>query len=214
MLVLTNLDGEVEELDPEDLETFEYVEGQSEENFNDLMSRPGLDALPHHLGTVIRDLLNGEYYGSYFLDNISPFVVSELKAMAEIAGAEVAPFIELGCWAAAVWMMGPLGETFRQCHFYIYDVCSYYGECIVLNGCVYSPEDYTKQARAPRSCVVCGLDSYCVDLVYVEGVTRHLCEFHVNGTNGMMCGQDTVDIQNALIIQWRVCKCHSLSTLG
>ena len=98
--------------------------------------------------------------------------------------------IHLVVWCAFVWIIGPLGRDFRDTFCYIFDACHAQGECVLYDSCIYSPQEYLVLERSPKSCVICGLDAWCVEMVYVEGTTRYMCEHHVNpeAISPMHCG--------------------------
>jgi hypothetical protein len=90
-------------------------------------------------------------------------------------------FFRLAAWATYVWIMGPLGRNFRRVHYDIFNICYDHGECVLYSGSFFSPKNYTCENRSPRSCEICGLDSYCVELSYINGSTKFICEKHLNG---------------------------------
>ena len=186
---LANLDGEVVELDPQYLETFRYHPGKDLELFNYVISHPGLMAIPNGCGITLKDMLEGEMTGESVTNCISPGTYAELK---QIAGCNenIEAYQDMIAWAAYAWIMGPDGKDFRAEMNYVFDTCYQYGECILYEGCIYSPKDYRIYPRAPQSCIVCGLDAWCVEMVYIDGITRFMCEHHLNTTplSKLHCG--------------------------
>ena len=175
------LDGDYIEADPQFLETFKIIPGRDLEAFQKVISHPGLEALEKHMGISIRDYISGELTGESIVDVLSPQTLQQLRT---IAGCKenVDAYADLVTWAAFAWMIGPAGRAFRAGMSYIFDVCYTYGECILYEGCIFSPQQYRVVKRPPQSCVICGLDAWCVEMVYIEGKTRYMCEHHVNPT--------------------------------
>jgi hypothetical protein len=176
---LLDLDGEVVELEPERLETFRYVPGASLEFFNYVISHPGLEALPNGCGIALKDMMNGDCTGESLIGCLTPGTFAELRRIAG-CNENIDAYADMISWAAYTWMMGPDGKDFRREMNYVFDTCYEYGECIVYEGCIYAPKDYRIVDRAPQSCVICGLDAWCVEIVYVDGMSRYMCEHHVN----------------------------------
>lgn len=92
-------------------------------------------------------------------------------------------YYRLISWATIVWMFSPMARKFRKESFNIYNACyeDGGGECMMYCGTVYSKKYYNKVPRPPRSCYICGLASWCVDITMIDGTIRSLCEKHVNG---------------------------------
>ena len=170
----------VYEIDPTHIETFRHIPGQDEETFNFVMSHPGLDALPAYVGTNIREIMDGEY-GSDCFYSVSTDADALLKSVCSRADGSVnlemrSAYFELAAWAAYAWIVGPLGRPYRHRHHDIFNIAMDYGEAILVDGSVLCPEDYRKLARPPRSCVMCGLPAWCVEMISSASGTRYLCE--------------------------------------
>lgn len=92
-------------------------------------------------------------------------------------------YFRLAGWAAMIWMLSPMARKWRSQYFNIFSACytNNAGECIMYHGTVYEKMHYNKIERPPKSCYVCGLSSWCVDVTMLEGTVRCLCEKHVNG---------------------------------
>ena len=176
---IEDLDGKLIEVDPEDTMTFKYQPGPEKETYDYVISHPGLDAIPFGIGDDIKEFISGEVTRSSLLDDLSPHVIQELRQMAGCM-ENINTYADLVAWAAFAWMVGPYGTCFRREMNYIFDTCYEYGECIIHQGCIYSPNQYRMIDRLPKSCVMCGLDAWCVEMVYIDGVARYMCEHHVN----------------------------------
>lgn len=92
-------------------------------------------------------------------------------------------YFEMGAWAALAWIISPTKEAFefRESCWDMFYMCHKYGECVINGGTVLKREDYTKTNRPVKSCYQCGLPAWCVEMTYINGVNRYLCEKHLNG---------------------------------
>jgi len=185
--------------DPEWLETFSYVPGQSEASFNHYMSHPGIQNLPAFVTDYIELGLDGEWNGMDYLAQIGNEDELILREMCKgpdgtVNGEEVKRYFHWSAWAAWCWLIGPPGREFRYNHNDIFWSCFNGGECVIYDGFIIGPEQYRKIQRSPSSCDVegCGLDSWCVELSQVGGKAIRVCEFHLNGNlplyEGATCG--------------------------
>lgn len=173
---IRDIDGKWHEADPENLETFTLVPGQSEEKFFEIMGQPGLESLPFGLGDMIKSEFGDD--GSCG-ENVWLTLPDEVKQEILRLG-NVDAYFNLIIWASVAWFFGPPGKDFRA-YNPIYEACFAHGECVLYKGFVYAREDYRKVLRPPQSCVVCGLDSWCVELVYLDDTNRYICEYHLKG---------------------------------
>lgn len=183
---MVNARGTGEPAKPEQLETFVYKPGQDEAVFNHMMAHPGLQAIPYGIGNNIEDVLNGEYYGDDWygigcVDSLTDESKEWLLIHCGKDRTKMKAYFELAAWAGLAWLIGPYGRDFRYSHHYVFDAASKTGEAIMYEGYVLSQEHYRKFARLPESCVQCGIQKYCVELSYIDGHTRFICEHHMNG---------------------------------
>lgn len=168
------------EADPTSLETYKLMPGQDEAMFNQILSYPGLDALPYMLGCNIRDVLSGEY-GSDAAYSVSADCMALLKNMClkpdgSVNREMVDAYFELSSWATTAWLIGPLGRSFRYGNHEVFSIAMDHGEAVLFDGAVLDPRYYRKLPRAPRSCLRCGLSSWCVEMVSSGSSARYLCE--------------------------------------
>jgi hypothetical protein len=176
------LDGDrVYEVDPTSIETFSFIPNQDEVVFNRIMSHPGLDALPVGIGSLIRDVLDGEMTGE---DKYACLTHPAKVALENLCITQdgrydtdkMDAYFELAAWSAFAWLAGPLGRQTRIDQHEIFAVAVNYGEAIIIDGSVISPKNYRKLSRPPRSCMKCGLAAWCVEMISAGGTTRYMCE--------------------------------------
>lgn len=170
--------GRVWEPDPSSVETFKFVPGQDEETFIQIMGQPGLEALPLGIGHQLKEYMSeGEEYGIFSpSDTVS---VDALRALDEVCGGNKNiknAYYELAAWAAVAWLLGPPSRSFRMNYHDIYHTVLNHGEAIMVDGCVIPPHRYRKLQRPPRSCMKCGLASWCVEMTASISGTRYICE--------------------------------------
>jgi len=173
--------GRFYEVNPCSIETFRHVPGQDESNFNYIMGRPGLEALPHSLGPCLVDVLNGEYgyydrYETLDTDSRRELEMMCIKPDGSVNGEMCDAYFDLAAWAGAAWFLGPLARDFRYLNHDIYHTALNFGEAILVDGTVISPKNYRKLPRPPRSCMICGLAAWCVEMTASAGGTRYMCE--------------------------------------
>jgi hypothetical protein len=89
--------------------------------------------------------------------------------------------------------MGPLGRDFRLSFSDVTETALFYGECIMYDGEVISPQFYRMVERTPRSCYKCGISGWCIELTMDDhGAPRYICEGCVSRgfkpRNGATCG--------------------------
>lgn len=168
------------EVDPEHIETFVHAPRQGEEAFNNFMSHPGLEAAGA-IGHGIVDVMNGEWgvgEDRYTRTNLT--ALEALKDLCRVNGkvdmVRMAAYYDLAAWASLTWIAGPLSAVFRAERHDVFAVTLRYGEAILVDGCVISPEDYRRANRPPESCSRCGVSAWCVELIAEMGGTRYICE--------------------------------------
>lgn len=179
--------GKVIEADPERIETYRYVPGQSEAAFNHFMSRPGLENLPESAHGNIEMCLDGEWTGEELCGRLSDDDEAILRDLCKEAdgtvnGKKFRSYFSLSAWAAWCWFIGPLSKEWRFNNHDIFYICIRDGECIIYDGTIIEKEHYKRLDRSPKSCANCGLSAWCVDMVQIQGTTRHACEHCLNGS--------------------------------
>lgn len=196
------------EANPELLETYRWVPGQAEREYTEILRRGGewfeqwrrqkeanfssiLDTLPIGIGSEIQCHLDGDW-GESAHEQLDDHVV--LKKLHEVSGGDVKlqmTYFEVAAWAAFLWMAGPEGRDWRNCHHDIFHMCANDGVAFMYDQNFVEKENVVAMSRPPQSCVVCGLDSYCVEMAHISGVTRYICEKHLNDEpvfEGATCG--------------------------
>jgi hypothetical protein len=180
---VSDLDGKVHEItDPEYLESFVHNPGQDQKRFTEALNRmyqpdfKGIDEMPFDMSMFVQE----------WWDNEDPLKMLDDTSKAWLGDKkydEVRPFFDLASWATWLWFTGPYGRDFRTQHHPIFNavLTSKRGEAIVYEGGIFGGDDYTKLPRKPQSCVTCGLDAWCVEMVHIKGTSRFMCEHHVNG---------------------------------
>lgn len=173
------------EPDPNHVESFIFVPGQSEEVFNTVLANPGLDALPNGDGFEIREVMKG--YGSEgnsVLEGIDSACRDELYNICTVDGVlnkdRVMAYFELAAWAAYAWLIGPPSRGFRIYHNDIIDTVVQDGECILVDGNIISPKFYNKIDRPPMSCYKCGTQVWCVEHIQIGNHSGYMCEACLN----------------------------------
>lgn len=172
------------ELDPERLETYRHIPGKDEEFFQEALAHPGLQALPFSIGDHILDALDGGYFDSP-LESLTREALEELEDLCLITDCDGLPvvdsdrmksYFQLGCWAAVLWALGPLGKKWRGDSHEIFAACYNEGACIIYDGMVYDRSSYIQLERAAKSCYICGVSAWCVELTQDAYVVRYICE--------------------------------------
>ena len=178
---IKNVDGGVDEACPEELESFTLVQGRDQVIFNSLINNPGIENLPNKIHENLMEWLGPELFceEDVFAD-LDKEASDWIRFVSGDNWDKAWNYVKFATWATYVWYFGPLGRDARKWNP-IHEACHESGECILHQGFTIEPEFYTKVQRPPNSCVVCGLDSWCVELVHVQGVTRRICEYHLNG---------------------------------
>jgi len=188
---LTAHRGMSSELPAERLETYKLYPGDDEVIFNDLMSKPGLDAISQ---ISIEDELF--YEGSYFdlwgnLDSAECHRVLNEFCTKEVDGEWVffrerkEAYAKLTIWACLMHIISPEMREFRKKVFPLIGCCYETGECIIYENEIFDSTFYTKQERMPLSCSECGIVSWCVELAQLGNTSRYICESCLNGNEGV-----------------------------
>ena len=182
------------EAEPQMLETYRYSPGQDEEFFNEYIQKPGLDALPYYISQTIEVTL-GEYFP--FGDWDTPYEWISKEAYSELlklcSGVDhngnpitdtekVKGYYEIALWSAILWSMGPLGRSWRYDAIDTFRLCYDHGSCILYEGLLYTPDNYTRILRPPKSCHICNVHAWCVEFTQDGDVTRFICEGCLNGS--------------------------------
>lgn len=170
------------EVDIGSISTFKHLPGNDELVFNDIMSKPGLDALPINYYTEdLREIL--------FEYDILPHLPHEdleyLKGLCtkngEFSPVKFDAYFELASWAGLAWFIGPLGRNFRCFFNEIFKVTIGFGESILVGGEVFGPDRYRKLNRPAKSCCRCGVAAWCVDLTSCDySHSAYMCEHCLN----------------------------------
>lgn len=177
------------EADPESLETYSYT-GAGTAFFEKFIAMPGLEAMPAWGMQTVKDtssdFLNGDLWGYFYeFDGKNSIehteVVSKLESICTRDGVYndkmFNAYLDLSLWAAVLWWFGPLSRAFRETISEIHYVTYRYGECIVYDGNVLSPENYRKLPRPVESCYKCGRGTWCVERTLDDnGIPRLICE--------------------------------------
>jgi hypothetical protein len=172
------------EADPQYMETFRFIPGQCEAKFHEMLSRPGLKALPNMIGEMIFEVLEG--HGEEAWDTLDSETELALRAMCTAPGGDrpdprrMMAYFELSAWAGFIWLAGPLGREYRRQKHDIIGCALEYGECILVDGTITAPIYYTKHNRPPQSCHRCGEQVWCVEHTMLGATTALICEACLN----------------------------------
>jgi hypothetical protein len=144
------------------------------------------------IGSDIQMHLDGDFGESAFEQLYDDQV--RLDKLNEVCNGDTAlahTYFEVAAWAAFLWFAGPDGREWRNSHHDIFYMASRDGVAFMYDMSFIEAKHIRALERAPQSCVVCGLDSYCVEMAHISGTTRFLCEHHMNGEpvfDGATCG--------------------------
>lgn len=182
---LVDSKGNAWEVSMNGIETFAHQPGVDEDTFNEMLAKPGLDAIEFLHGEDLREMLfdNAGYYPSLDLSEESERHLNGLcqNPDGSISAKKYQAYFELAAWAALAWIVGPPGRDYRYSHHEIFGAAISYGECILVEGEVITPERYRRLSRPPKSCFRCGISAWCVDLVVRDGISSsYLCEHCLN----------------------------------
>lgn len=169
----TRYDRVARECDPSELETFAYVPGQAEHWFNYFLAHPGLENIPYGVGEELTWSID------HLLAEPEEYIPNWIEFYG-YAGDNWQHYLRFGAWCTFLWIAGPLGRDWRIDTNIIFDICLTRGECIIYQGSVIDPKDYVKLGKPAGSCYKCSLDSWCNEIVDIDGVTRYICEFCLN----------------------------------
>jgi len=169
------------EANPEYFETYQCDLEQCDRIFNDILSKPALEALPFGLGANIEDMLEGEMSGESCFDVIDQEIREHMKGLCldpdgTVNWTKMHAYLRLAAWASFAWLAGPLSRDYRIINHEIFSTALRHGEAIMVDGCVISPRNYRKLSRPPLSCYKCGIASWCTEMTMVDGSTRYICE--------------------------------------
>jgi hypothetical protein len=180
-------------LDPEHVETYKETEKESVEFFDKHILIPSTKAFPTFISASIEAYLDGlgEIHDSEY--EIKNFSTGETKRLF-IFNAQVMDFLlksgvppehvekalesfyDLSIWAATMWLFSPLSKEYKMEND-IFETCFKKGSCIIYQGAVFSPDDYSVSARPRRACYQCGIDAWCVEKTYtISGDFEFICE--------------------------------------
>lgn len=177
-IVDPKIQGWAEEADVDKLEIFEPSPGRDRAFFDAAYLNPGLEHLPGYPdGRRIQEIIYDYDMYHYVPDE----VVKDLAARTGgVDSDSFKAYFELAAWAAFIWMVGPLGSRWRVEQHDAFWLCETQGLAVLYEMCFLANTHYKILKRAPKTCCVCGLDSYCVDVVFLEGAHRYICEKHFN----------------------------------
>lgn len=195
---IKNTDGTLFEIsNVGELETFRHVPGMDQQHFEKMMYISDKDRADKDFNPAQRVYNYSDMFGQWLEDTMdygemyyemNP--IEQLERDNELAYYELIAFagkentqkiVNIIIWLSFAWIISPMARQWRALMHEVIDTCYNTGEAIVHEGNCYSSEEFVKELRPPTSCCVCGLDSYCVDLTYVDGGVKHICEKHLNG---------------------------------
>ena len=178
------------EIPAEKVETYKLYPGNDQIIFNDLMGKPGLGAISQM--SLKEELF---YDGSYFefWENLSDEIHETLDQLCtmEVNGESTVilerkeAYIDLGIWAALMFLISPDQRDLRMSMFPILACCYEGGEAIIYENEIFDGTFYTKHARNPLSCSECGIVSWCVELAQLGNTSRYICESCLNVDDGI-----------------------------
>lgn len=202
------------EADPQFLETFVYMPGQAEHMFNEMLARPGLEALPNDVGHGIDDMLEGGN-GEEIWDAFGEETEAALRRLCTAPGAaehdkkRLRAYVDIAAWAAFIWLASPYGRDYRRRHS-IMEAAMDFGEVILMEGTIIAPTHYIKHDRPPLACHRCHCQVWCVEHTMVGAETALICESCLYGHMAAMpnatCGTK--------FCKETKCPHHPLANLG
>ena len=171
------------EVDVTELDTFRLEPMLAQQTLQDCLAKPGLKALPYEIGTAIKDALDGELY-DVDVSHAEQFMSAEgWEELADLCTQNgildrnmQANYFYLAAWATVCWFLTPEGTRTLVDHSDIMAATYQYGECILYDGYIYTPDCYKVIERPPRTCHQCGLNAWCVEMVAEEGGAAWCCE--------------------------------------
>lgn len=189
------------EADPDKLETFVAApQGQAEQFYQEQLRQGGLwfdkfknGDIPLSSSDTLLDLLDfvGEdirmcLEGAACETPLESLREDQLRfdQFIQLTGGQewlVNLYFDVAAWASALWFLGPEGRAWRNTHHEIFAMVAEDGFAAMYEGMFVQARHLRMNERPARSCVVCGLTAWCVDLVQIEGTTRYMCERHING---------------------------------
>ena len=205
--------GRFYEASPEYFETFVYAPHQGEEYFNHLLSHPGLESIRDH--NELSELLFGDDYGEGCINSLDSEDRMALTSHFTLADGvvdwdRINAFCKLAAWASYAWLIGPLSREYRMSMLDIFYVAITHGECIMLDGCIISPENYRKLPRAPLSCHKCGVAAWCIEMCMIDRGSRYICE-HCLSEGMKVTGMATCGSKRCMLTE---CQHHPYHHLG
>jgi hypothetical protein len=171
----------------EKLESFVYAPEQSESYFREFMSqRPSLGLFPFTDVYVIREEIDGgqgddycafnyarENHSTEFVDAVREFFPTK---------KDYYDAVEFAAASALIWLASPLAASFRGTVLELASVLQESGECIVYDYYILSPDSYEKIPIPAKTCGMCGLHSFCVEMSpYAGTATMPVCNFCISG---------------------------------
>lgn len=176
-IVDPKIPGWAEEAKADQLEIFEPNIGHDEDFFNAAYMSPGLRNIPGYRdGERVEEIL----YDYGMVDLVPDHIKTELLKRTGGENDTFRAYFELAAWASLLWMSGPLGRRWRVEQHDAFWLCETQGLAVLYEMNFLLNTHYKILKRAPKTCCICGLDSYCVDMVFLEGSHRFICEKHFN----------------------------------
>lgn len=195
------IDGD--ELNPEKVETFQLVPGIAEKVFNHCMSHPGLSNLPHEIGLELELNLFSDYADVF--SELSNESLASLTSICNQDEEKMKNYFRLATWSLFCWLVSPQGIKYLIDNNSILEGGYLFGECILYEGNVFTPDEYHKVDRPPQSCIECGIQAWCVEETLEDGGIAHICESCTSeglpSYGDYMCG--------AKFCKWNVCPHHT-----
>lgn len=172
------------------IETYRLYPGNDELIFHDLMSKPGLGAIPE-LNIEDELFYDGSFFGIWdVLDTRAHRVLDhlcskEVDGRLQVFEDRKEGYVKLCIWACLVHVVSPEMREFRKSAFPLIGCCYEGGECIIYENEIFSGDLYTKQERPSVACSECGIISWCVELAQLGNTSRFICESCLNGHEGI-----------------------------
>jgi len=155
--------------EPEKVEVFKHViDGDITwfEEFNKYVPHTGMFEVAAH---IIEDYMQN-YIPDYFNDYLQEIGGEELlKSVCvnpETGESNVREYVELAFLSSLIWLASPLARQFRYEEHEIFYYAYRDGETICYDGSMYTKEEYIKVPLPPKSCMLCGIDSWCTEIIH------------------------------------------------
>lgn len=180
-----------EEISGDSAEFFRHTPNEYQQNFYSLYNSPTLknfdsiyDYFEDHVGHIL-DTMHESYYPD------------EVEFFRRYGKKNARDWMELGVWAAIIWMIGPDEESrnWRYSFHPIFQLVYDHGSCLLDDWTFYKPGLFIMDERPVKSCSVCGVQDWCVELTQMknrDGFTSgYICSHCASDGEpfpGMTCG--------------------------